>query len=175
MSFAEQVAVAANVAQVLGAIGTVGGIFYAAAQLRHNASTSRATFLLHLEDMSHDHDAVHAKLRPGGAWTEKEAGPATPKEWMQAEDYMGFFEHCEILMRQGSLDPRVFWHLFGYRLENILASELIVREKLIEEREYWQLFWALLRRFRLTPRIPRMHPVSDEAAQAMQHVAPQDT
>ena len=49
MSFADNVAVAANVAQILGAVGTVGGIFYAAAQLRHNASTSRATFLLELE------------------------------------------------------------------------------------------------------------------------------
>ncbi len=175
MSFAEQVSVAANVAQVLGAIGIVGGIFYAAAQLKHNASTSRATFLLQLEDMSHDHDAVHAKLRRGGAWTERAAGPSSPKEWMQAEDYMGFFEHCEILMRQGSLDPRLFWHLFGYRLENILANELIVREKLMDERVYWQLFWALLRRFRLTPRISMTHPASDEAAPATQHVTRQHT
>jgi|SRR5271157_4407334 len=126
MSLAEQVAVAANVAQVLGAIGTVAGIFYAAAQLRHNASTSRATFLLQLEDMSHDHDTVHAKLRPGGAWTEKEAGPATPMEWGQAEDYLGFFEHCEVLIRQGSLDPKIFWSLYGYRLEYILKNKLIV-------------------------------------------------
>ncbi len=173
MSFAEQVAVAANVAQVLGAIGAVGGIFYAAAQLRHSASTGRAVFLLQLEDMSHDYDAVYAKLRPKGAWTEQGAGPATPLEWVQAEDYLGFFEHCEVLMRQGSLDPRIFWHLFGYRLENILANERIVREKLIDERAHWQLFWALLRRFRLTPRISRTSQDSDEAASVTQHVAPQ--
>ena len=175
MSFAEQVAVAANVAQVLGAIGTVGGIFYAAAQLRHSASTSRAAFLLQLEDMSHDHDAVQAKLLPKGAWTEKGAGPVTPIEWVQAEDYLGFFEHCEIQMRQGSLDPRVFWHLFGYRIENIIANELIVREKLIGERQHWLLFWALLRRFRLTPRISRMQPESDKAAHATCQVTQQHT
>ena len=173
MLFAEQMAVAANVAQVLGAIGTVGGIFYAAAQLGHSASTSRAAFLLQLEDMSHDYDAVRAKLGPKGAWTEKGAGPTTPLEWVQAEDYLGFFEHCEILMRQGSLDPRVFSHLFGYRLENILENELIVRKKLIEEREHWELFWALLRRFRLTPRIPRMQQANTEAAHAAQQVPPQ--
>lgn len=170
MSFAEQMAVAANVAQVLGAIGAVGGIFYAAAQLGHSASTSRAVFLLQLEDMSHDYDAVHAKLRPKGAWTQKGAGPATPLEWVQAEDYLGFFEHCEILMRQGSLDPRVFWHLFGYRLKNILANEIIVRQKLIGEREHWQLFWALLRRFGLTSGIPRMQPADSEAEHVSQQV-----
>ena len=155
MSLAEQVAVAANVAQVLGAVGTVGGIFYVAAQLRHNASASRATFLLELENMSHDYDAVHAKLRPEGAWMEKEAGPATPMEWMQAEDYLGFFVYCEVLIRQGSLDPNIFWTLFGNRLLRIIENEVIVKDKLIAEREDWRLFWALLRRFRLTHRLPR--------------------
>ncbi len=166
MSFAEQVAVAANVAQVLGAIGTVAGIFYAAEQLRHNASANRATVLLDLENMSHDHDAVHAKLRPGGAWAEKEAGPATPMEWVQAEDYLGFFEHCEILMRQGSLEPRVFWSLYGYRLEYILRNKIIVKETLLAQREDWRLFWVLLRRFKLIHRVPRMHPANGEAAHA---------
>ncbi len=155
MSFAEQVAVAANIAQVLGAIGTVGGIFYAAAQLKQSASTSRAAFLSQLEDMSHDYDAVHAKLRPKGAWTGQEAGPATPIEWVQAEDYLGFFKHCEILMRQGALDPNIFWSLFGHRLLSIIENEVIVKEKLIVEREDWRLFWGLLRRFRLTHLVPR--------------------
>ncbi len=175
MSFAEQAAIAANLAQVLGAIGAVGGIIYAAVQLRHSASTSRAAFLLQLEDMYHDYDAVQAKLRPNGAWTEKGAGPATPMEWVQAEDSLGFFEHCEILIREGSLHPRVFWYLFGYRLENILQNELIVREKLIQEREHWHLFWALLRRFRLTPRISSMHPANDDAEYATEEITPQGT
>lgn len=165
MSFAEQIAVAANVGQILGAVGTVAGIFYVAAQLRHNAIANRATFFLDLENMSHDHDAVHTKLRPNGAWTEKETGPATPKEWMQVEDYFGFFEHCEVLIRQGSLDPDVFWSLFGYRLKHILENKLIVKEKLVEEREDRRLFWALLRRFRLTHRVPIMaSEVEKEAA-----------
>ena len=168
MSFADNVAVAANVAQILGAVGTVGGIFYAAAQLRHNASTSRATFLLELEKMSRDHDAVHTKLRPDGTWTKKGAGPQNDEEWMQLEDYMGFFEHCEVLMQQGSLDPRVFRSLFGYRLENILENKLIVKEKLIDERNYWQLFWALLQRLRLTHRVAQ---VSDDVSELTQ-VAP---
>ena len=153
MLFAEQVAVAANVAQVLGAIGTVAGIFYAAGQLRHSASANRAIVLLDLENMSHDHDAVHVKLCPGGAWTEKGAGPATPMEWVQAEDYLGFFEHCEILIRQGSLDPNTFWPLYGYRLDYILKNKVIVKEKLLEEREDWRLFWVLLRRFNLIHRV----------------------
>jgi hypothetical protein len=164
MSYAEQVAFAANVAQILGAIGTVGGIFYAAAQLKNNASTSQSALLLQLEDMSHDHDAVRAKMSPGGAWTEKGAGPTTPKEWMQVEDYLRFFEHCEILIRQGSLNPRLFWRLFGHRLENILGHESIVRRKLIEERDYRRLFWGLLRRYNLMHRVPISHPSNDEAA-----------
>jgi len=164
MSYAEQVTFAANVAQILGAIGTVGGIFYAAAQLRNNASTSQSALLLQLEDMSLDHDAVRVKMAPGGAWTEKGAGPTTPKEWMQTEDYLRFFEHCEILIRQGALNPRLFWRLFGPRLENILEHESIVRKKLIEEREHRRLFWGLLRRYRLTHRVPISHPSNGEAS-----------
>ena len=87
---------------------------------------------------------------------------------MQLEDYMGFFEHCEVLMQQGSLDPRVFRSLFGYRLENILENKLIVKEKLIDERNYWQLFWALLQRLRLTHRVAQ---VSDDVSESTQ-VAP---
>ncbi len=163
MSYADQVAFAANVAQILGAVGTVGGIFYAAAQIRNNASTAQSALLLQLEDISHDHDAVCSKMSPGGAWLEKGAGPETPKEWMQAEDYLRFFEHCEILIRQGSLNPRLFWNFFGYRLENILANEVIVRKKLIDEREHRRLFWGLLRRFMLIQRVPIAHPPIDEA------------
>jgi hypothetical protein len=164
MTYAEQVTFAANVAQIVGAIGGVGGILYAAAQLRSNASTSQSALLLQLEDMSHDHDAVRARMSPGGAWMEKGAGPATPKEWMQAEDYLRFFEHCEILIQQGTLNPRLFWRLFGHRLEKILENESIVRKKLIEEREYRRLFWGLLRRYKLMDRVPIAHSSSDEAA-----------
>ncbi|MGO9485934.1 MAG: hypothetical protein ACLPX9_15330 [Rhodomicrobium sp.] len=145
----EHIAVAGSLAQVLGTFLTAAGIFYAVAQLRHSVRVSRATFLLELERLSRVHDAVHAHLRPGGLWAEEGAGPQTAGDWIQVEDYMGFFEHCEVLIRQGSLDAKVFESLFAYRLRNLLANEFIVHAKLHAEREHWQLFWALLKRFGL--------------------------
>ncbi len=145
----EHIAVAGNLAQVLGTFLTAAGIFYAVAQLRHSVRVSRATFLLELERLSRVHDAVHAHLRPGGLWAEEGAGPQTAGEWIQVEDYMVFFEHCEVLIRQGSLDAKVFESLFAYRLRTLLNNELIVHAKLHAEREHWRLLWTLLKRLGL--------------------------
>ena len=59
---------------------------------------------------------------------------------------MGFFEHCELLLKAGSLKSESFKALFGYRVENIMANKRIVQAKLLDEREFWCLFLELLDR-----------------------------
>ena len=60
---------------------------------------------------------------------------------------IGFFEHCELLLRAGTIEPNGFKLLYGYRIENILKHPQIVKAKLIDEREYWSLFYAICDRF----------------------------
>ena len=88
-------------------------------------------------------------MRPGGAWTKDDAGPTSESEWSKVEDYMGFFEHCELLLQDGSLKPASFKALFGYRVVNIMANDNIVREKLLKEGASWHLFLELLDRLKL--------------------------
>jgi hypothetical protein len=91
-------------------------------------------------------------LRTGGKWAKTGAGPVTAEDWAAVEDYMGFFEHCELLMRNGSLDTASFKALFGYRVENIIQNDVIVQAKLDRERDDWKLFISLLDRLGLKGR-----------------------
>ena len=63
--------------------------------------------MLELERMMTAHDEVHLKLRPGGEWAAG-GGPTTAAEWSKVEEHMGFFEHCEALLRDGSLAEESF-------------------------------------------------------------------
>lgn len=97
--------------------------------------------------MFQSHDPVHLKLRPGGKWSSNSSGPKEPEEWAELEDYMGLFEHCEIMMNLGLIDVQTFSDIFAYRLRNIVANSLICEKKLRQEAESWKKFISLLQRF----------------------------
>jgi len=135
-----------NVATIGTVIVGVAALVYAACQLKHSSTTSEGQFLLDLKKMSYTHNQVHIKLRPGGDWTQNGKGPTNHKEWAKLEDYMGFFELCELLMQDGSLCSDRFKQLFGYRVNNILANETIRDAKLTKEKDNWELFLKLVAR-----------------------------
>ena len=146
----------ANLATILGAAVAVGALLYTALQVRKNTLTSRASFWLELEKMFQAHDPVHLNLRPGGRWSDGVSGPLSPQEWVALEDYMGLFEHCEIMMNSGLVDVQTFSDIFVYRLHNIVANRTIVDAKLRKEEKMWGKFLALLRRFDI--RLPTPQP-----------------
>ncbi len=93
------------------------------------------------------HDEVHLNLRPTGKWCK----PNRPKDndnegWAKVEDYMGLFEHCEVMIDDDLIDLKTFNAIFSYRLENLLDNETIVEAKLIEEGKSWQGFIRLLKK-----------------------------
>ena len=139
----------ADMATIAASVLGVGALIFGGVQLMHSAKVAEGQFLLELEKMVTSHDDVHLKLRPGGAWTEGQS-PATAEEWAKLEDYMGFFEHCELLIQDGSLSEKRFANIFDYRLRNILANKAICAAKLMSnERPSWELFIALCKRFGL--------------------------
>jgi hypothetical protein len=138
-----------NLATIISAPTAALALLFAGLQLRRTLAVERGRFTLEIERMLASHDRTHLRLRPGGDWFGAERGPATVEEWGQVEDYMGLFEHCEILIQSGLLDPTKYKRLFGYRIENILANPVIVREKLLKEKSGWVDFLMLVKRLHL--------------------------
>jgi hypothetical protein len=69
------------------------------------------------------------------------------------EAYMGFFEHSELMLRDGLIDPATFRKIYRYRVANLLANPFIVQAKLIDNREGWADFLSLVDRFGLTDHV----------------------
>jgi len=139
----------ANIATIAGIPIAALVLIYTAYQVHQSTKISRGQFWLELEKMFAQHDEVHIKLRPGGEWTTHDAGPKTVEDWAQVEDYMGLFEHCELMLRKGLLDWETFALIFSYRLHNIVANRVIVDAKLRRERQSWQAFIRLLRQLKI--------------------------
>ncbi len=140
----------ANIATIVGAIAAVIVLIYTAVQVRQNTLVSRGQFWLELEKMFSLHDEIHIKLRPGGEWAKIDAGPQNAEDWAKVEDYMGLFEHCEIMLEKGLIDWETFGSIFSYRLNNILANERITKAKLINEKDSWKEFVRLLDKLKIT-------------------------
>ncbi|MDX1994051.1 MAG: hypothetical protein SF029_16820 [bacterium] len=131
---------------LLTLIVTIVGVVYAGNQLHLSRRVSQGEFLLHLDEMMRVHDKVHRSLRPGGKWAKGNVGPINADEWADVESYMGLFERIKILIDRKILDIKLFDRLYGYRIDNIIANEVIVQTKLgSEEKESWQDFIALHR------------------------------
>lgn len=137
----------ANLATILGVLFGIITLLYTAYQVWMNTKANRATFWLELEKMSKAHDKVHLNLRPGGDWSDGVSCPKKPEEWLALEDYMGFFEYCEIMMKMKLIDVSTFSDIFLYRLRNIVKNRSIVDYKLLRKAEYWRNFLNLLKRF----------------------------
>ncbi len=130
---------------------TIAGISltFTAFNTYQTVKTNRAKFWLDLRDRFGKHDDVHRRLRPGGAWSAG-SGPATSEDWAGVEAYMGLFEHCEVMLQQGLIDELTFREIYAYRLNNIVANDLIRREKLQRLASGWLRFLALLSRMKIS-------------------------
>jgi hypothetical protein len=146
----------ANLATILGIIVAIVTLFFTFYQVNKNAKINRARFWLELEKMFQIHDPVHLKLRPGGEWADGSTGPTTNKEWGALEDYMGLFEHCEIMIALNLIDETTFSDIFKFRLRNIVSNHSIVDAKLCKEKEEWKHFLSLLNRFNVN--LPQLSP-----------------
>lgn len=135
-----------QLATIIGAPLAILALAFTGIQLERTLLLERGRFLLELERMSADHAKTHLRLRPSGDLADGHTPPSTPAEWAELEDYMGFFEHCELLIDAGALDQSSFERLFGYRVRNILSNEAIVKIKLVREGKHWEDFRKLAER-----------------------------
>ena len=136
----------ASIATIVGILLAVLTFLYTAYQVQLNTKTNTGTFWLELEKMFSNHDDVHIKLRLGGEWAINNSGPENAIYWAKVEDYMGLFEHCEIMLQKKLIDWNTFHKIFSYRIYNIMANERIVQAKLVNEKKSWEDFLKLLKR-----------------------------
>ena len=134
---------------IISALIATASLIYMGKQLKLSAKISKGQFLLELEKMAYTHNEVHLNLRPGGKWSSGKITSDTPEEWAKIDDYMGFFEHCELLMQDKSLSEKNFKSIFEYRVRNILDNDDIVQAKLIDEKEHWEDFLKLQSRLNI--------------------------
>lgn len=66
---------------------------------------------------------------------------------------MGMFEHCEIMLDKRLIDERIFTQIYKYRLENIVANDIVRCEKLVKRAGGWPRFLALLERVRVEVKV----------------------
>ena len=139
----------ASIFTILGVVIAAVALIFTACQVHKNTLVNRGQFWLELEKMFSQHDKVHMNLRPGGKWSSEGTGPENVKEWVKVEDYMGLFEHCEIMLQKKLIDEDTFGAIFSYRLQNIVDNKQIVQAKLVDERESWDKFNKLLKRYKI--------------------------
>lgn len=132
---------------IVGVFGTFIMVLFTKQQLAQDTKISRARFWLELESLFSKHDIIHTNLRNCGLWNDK--SNFSVSEWSQIEDYMGLFEHCELMLEDNLIDPERFKEIFLYRIDNLIKNEEIYKSKLIEEKDSWSLFLRLLKRFEL--------------------------
>jgi len=138
-----------DLAEVVGALIAVASLVVAAYSLTQSRKTERARFWLELRDRFSGFQDIHTALCPGGEWDGNHGFPSTLSELRRLEAYMGLFEHCSVMIREGLIDWVTFDSVYAYRIRNIARNPYIVQAKLIENAKYWKDFILITSRMHL--------------------------
>lgn len=138
-----------DLAEAVGAFIAVASLVVAAYSLTQSRKTERARFWLELRDRFSGFQDIHTALCPDGEWDGNKGSPSTPSEWRRLEAYMGLFEHCSVMLKEGLIDWMTFDSIYSYRIGNIARNPYIVRAKLIKHATAWKDFIWITNRMHL--------------------------
>ena len=142
-------------AQIVGIAIAVISLLITAYNTLRTKRVRTAEFWLELRERFKEFDEIHEALRPAGIYgvepenDEPQGCPSCISEWRRLESYMGFLEHCSIMLQQHLIDWRTFNSIYGYRVRNICNNPYIVQAKLINKAKFWQDFLWLTRKMRI--------------------------
>jgi hypothetical protein len=143
---------AANIATVAGTGIGIISLLAIVVQMYLARQISNGEFLLTLEERFRDHLEIRARLDPDlGSWRGKSLDTLSAIEHAEIEDYLAFFEHCEVLIRAKALGKNEFNDLFGFYFREVFCRESMTYKKVYEcdNIEDWGLLIALKRRCEL--------------------------
>lgn len=113
-------------------------------QLKKNDKVARASFWLDLRKMFDQYDSVHKSLQCDERWRMSSGAELSKENITEIVGYMGLFEHCYHLWKDGLIDIDVFKNIYSYRLHVIMSTPKVVEATLIKNGRYWEDFRALL-------------------------------
>ncbi|MEI8203092.1 MAG: hypothetical protein WCH34_08785 [Bacteroidota bacterium] len=127
-----------KIAEIVTGFAAFIALFLTFFQFRKTDKSSKGKFLLDLRELfSNDRRyQIHLKLRNG----------ERVNNWSDIDDYMGLFEICEIMIKNGTISFEEFDCLYRYRIINIVNNKTIVFFKLDLESKSWKNFYCLLSR-----------------------------
>jgi hypothetical protein len=104
---------------------------------------ARANFWLKLEETLSTcrREKVHLAIMNKSYSTVKEKFKKEDSYW--ADDYLGIFELCYMMMKQKVINIETFKAVYRYRLIYFLQYELLVKEKLIKDGFYYEYLYKL--------------------------------
>lgn len=119
---------AAEIATVIGIL--VGALSLAALfyQMRKNTRVNEAMFMLELERVYSEHRAVFQRFHPEGDWGDHSAGPHDQSDWSSVIAALGFFEHCEIVIRNSVVQERDIFDCFAYDAAMVASHPWVISE-----------------------------------------------
>jgi len=157
LTTSDYITLAGSIATTIAAVAAVVALIYARGQineaqkqLRHSRAIAHGDFLLRLDEAFQRHTKVHMLLQPDFEWGNNKGGPASAEDWFLVTSYMGLFERVNFLIESEIEELAIVDKLYGYRVYNIVANNVIRRAKL-EDKEiarYWEGFIELWRQLK---------------------------
>jgi len=160
LTTSDYITLAGSIATAVAAVAAVVALIYARGQineaqkqLRHSRAIAHGDFLLRLDEAFQRHTKVHMLLQPDFEWGRNKSGPASAEDWFLVTSYMGLFERVNFLIESEIEELAIIDRLYGYRVYNIVANDIIRITKL-ENKELarsWEGFiqlWLQLKSLR---------------------------
>ena len=124
-----------DAAQILTGLAAIGALALGIRTNQKNTDSTKSQFWMDLRTQfsKQSRFAVHKAIRENHHIL----------EWAEVDDYLGLFEVCYIMIRNGTLNPNDFRTLYGYRLASILSHDEICFYKLFLEVTHWHLLYDL--------------------------------
>lgn len=129
---------------VLTYCGLIISILLTFLQLRKNDRVAKASFWLELRKMFDQYDNVHKSLQCDERWRTSNGADPSKEYITEIVRYMGLFEHCYNLLKDGLIDLDVFKSIYSYRLYVIMNTPKLVEATLVNNGRYWEDFRSLL-------------------------------
>ncbi|WP_335974146.1 hypothetical protein [Gaetbulibacter jejuensis] len=116
-----------------------------------NRKSSQIQNILRLKKQLLDFETIHAKLLPGGEWSNPDFSletDITNSDFSLLNAYLGFFEVCFLMINEKELTEKEFRIFLLYRLKNIFYNKSIMNYINTHPHD-WHVLLKLFEKFQL--------------------------
>lgn len=123
--------------KIVTTLVTLGGFIITISTLIKNNRTKQIDNIIQLKKYLTDFDDINGNLLPLGAWNSNFNIENLPsQEKSRLFSYLGFFEICNVMLKEKQLTKKEFEIFFRYRLRNI-ADNVALKEYIYSDINHW--------------------------------------